>query len=171
LTVFLTYDLTPLNDPNFSIDSTHKYLSKVDQIAGFVYISLILSIVYNVQSEQLMFIPIGSLLLPLIYFILVRHISKNNFVTLIFPLYIVFDSGLMLGFYNIFKYTFTYYLLFLCLILYISIRKNTKQQNMKYHVGILVLFIGMTFIHYTLSFVTIIILFVDYILSLLEKNL
>ena len=164
---FAPHDLMPLNDPSMDFPlEKERYQSfvKIDNIPGFIYLSLVFMLVCNLTTEQLMFIPIGSLLLPLGYFIFAKHISNNYINTLLLTFYIIFESGLILGFYNFYKYTFVSFLFFITLTLYIS----TKERNndIKYHyIGLLLLVIGMVTIHYALSIVAIIVLLIDSLLG------
>jgi hypothetical protein len=162
---FVPHDLTPLNDLaiNFPLEKD-KYQSfvKIDNIPGFIYFSLIFSLICNLTVEQLMFIPMGSLLLPLGYFIFARHLSNNYINVLLLTSYIIFESGLILGFYNFYKYVFVGFLFFIILTLHI--RKKYYDNIKYYYIGLLLLVVGAITIHYAFSLTVVIVLLIEYLL-------
>ncbi|MEM1971524.1 MAG: hypothetical protein QW416_09205 [Candidatus Nitrosocaldaceae archaeon] len=168
---FLPHDLVPINNiKNFPInEKDYETFVKTDEIPGFIYTSFILSDVTNLSVDSLMFIPLGSIILPLGYAILVKHLSKEYLYALLLSLYLILDSGLMSGYYNIFKYTLTYFLgiIMLAALSFISFYKeNTKT----YYVMLIIIFLGLVLIHYTIAFIILLMYIIIYLIKSFKYN-
>lgn len=167
--LFLAHDITPVNYPieKFPIQSELlQSVVKIDEIPGFIYITMILSNITGLYAEHLMFLPIGSLLLPLGYFIIANKQFKYSLIALIIPIYIAVDGGLIIGYYSITKHTLAFFLFFLFLFIY----RFKFQLNKYYFIIIIILFIGMSLIHYTIAAMTFLILLIAYIIDRINKT-
>lgn len=164
---FIVLDLIPVNHPNldFPLSKNNLIYVKVDDVIGYITLFLILSKVTNLSVEQMMFLPLGIIALPLGYFVFARYILDPLYGKLsvllitILTLYIIFDSYTGIYYYNIFKYAFEYFLLFIFLLLYLNASNNSSK------IVLLLIFITMSLIHYTIPFLTIIIVITDYIIK------
>lgn len=166
---FLPHDIIPVTDPNLEFLNSDKYKQfvKVDEIFGYIYIFLVFSRVTDLSPQQVMFIPLGSLLLPISYIIITKQLPfmsiKNNLLYGVLPLYIIFDIGIITGYYNFYKYTLTYFLYFVFITLYI--KNNNRNYNNVQSMVLITLFTAMVMIHYTIAVLTLLTLFIDSIIK------
>ncbi|MEM4275771.1 MAG: hypothetical protein QW776_03490 [Candidatus Nitrosocaldus sp.] len=169
---FTVLDLTPINHPNldFPLSKNNLIYVKIDDVIGYITLFLILSKVTNLSVEQMMFLPLGIIALPLGYFVFARYMLNPLYRKLsvllvaILTLYIIFDSYIGIYYYSIFKYAFEYFLLFIFLLLYLTTSNNFSK------LVLLLIFIIMSLIHYTIPFLTIIIVIIDYIINKRKQN-
>jgi len=161
---FTIQDLVPINYPNNGIIDSEKFkgIVNIDMIIGHIYISYIISKVTNISGENLALIPIGSFILPLGYFIILKNVFVNlcqyyKSILLSVPLALTLYSGLI-EMYSWFKYSITIFLFLLLFLL--LIKKDFKLSLKEITISSVILFIGLSLIHYSLAFVALIVIFI-----------
>lgn len=178
---FTPLDLSPINYSNLDYPlSSNKFIYvKLDLVIGYVLTFMIFSKITDLTVEEIMFLPLGNIVLPLGYFVLAKHLLKSYynsyttyFIAIILTIYIIFDTYIGTYFYSVFKYALNYFLLSLFLSLYITITRNknaTRNYNEKI-IAIILIFISMSMIHYTVPFLAVCIIIIDYIIGSIRKN-
>jgi len=163
-TIFTIQDLVPINYPNNGIIDSEKFkgIVNINMIIGHIYLSYIISKITNISGEDLALIPIGSLILPLGYFIILKNSFVNlrryyKIILLSVPLALTLYSGLI-NMYGWFKYTLT---IFLFILLFSLLIKKDSISSLKEIIILSVIFfIGLSLIHYSLAFVALILIFI-----------
>lgn len=133
---FTALDISPVNysDLGFPLSNDKFMYVKIDDVIGHIFIFMIFSRITDLAVEEMMFLPIGSIILPLGYFIFARRFLQHYyngritfFITIILATYIIFDTYTGTSYYSIFKYVFTYFLFFLFLSLYMTRSDKTMK--------------------------------------------
>ncbi|MEM2857227.1 MAG: hypothetical protein QW416_09020 [Candidatus Nitrosocaldaceae archaeon] len=172
---FTALDISPVNysDLGFPLSNDKFMYVKIDDVIGHIFIFMIFSRITDLAVEEMMFLPIGSIILPLGYFIFARRFLQHYyngritfFITIILATYIIFDTYTGTSYYSIFKYVFTYFLFFLFLSLYMT-RSDKNNERM---IAMVLIFIAMSMIHYTVSFLAMIIVIVEYFIGMNRRN-
>jgi hypothetical protein len=164
VTTFTIQDLVPINYPNNGAIESERFkgIVNINMIIGHIYISYIISRVTNISGENLALIPIGSLILPLGYFIILKNVFVNlrqyyKIILLSFPLALTLYSGLI-EIYSWFKYSLTIFLFILLFLL--LIKRNLIFHLKEIIILSVILFIGLSLIHYSLAFVALVLIFI-----------
>jgi CDP-diglyceride synthetase len=128
----------------------------VDYLPGYPMILSLLSRIAVISPEQLQFMPIAAVLVPVCYFALAHKLFRSITISCLLALYGAYDIGLA-SHYNVFAYTWTnlLYLAFVLLSLRLSERKRASDA-----IVLFILFGGTLFLHYTATLWTIVLIVV-----------
>ena len=126
----------------------------VDYLPGYPMILSLLSRIAAIPPEQLHFMPIAALLVPVCYFALAHKLFRSMIISCLLALYSAYDIGLA-SHYNVFAYTWTnlLYLGFVLLSLRLAERKRASDA-----IVLFILFGGTLFLHYTATLWTIVLI-------------
>lgn len=117
----------------------------------------ILSIVTNLNVIDLQFFPIGYLLSPIILLALTKKLFNSLIISVFLTLNFVFNPSQITAFYSIFAYSFAFPLYLSFILIYFHLLKEDKSPSKI--IALLILFVSLNYIHYTLTFWIILFLF------------
>ncbi len=121
--------------------------SIIDKIPGYYITLTSLNIVTDVPLEVIQFLPIGWVLFITAYSLVIRGNVKSVVFLSIAILYISFEASQMPGIYSVFPYAFTFPLFLIGVYSLIY-----RLSNLKFFMLLLVMFIALTWYHFTPSF-------------------
>lgn len=165
--IFTLLDLTPINYPDLDFPLSPEMFTyvKIYDVIGYVIFFMMFSNVTGLTSDQIIFLPLGSVILPLGYYLLSKSFLNNYYdrkrtllLASILTVYVIFDTYTGTIYTSVFKYALNYFLMFLFLLLYMRRDDNTGRM-----LALILIFISMNMIHYTVPFLTMLIVITDYV--------
>ena len=139
----------------------------VEFLPGYPLVLSIFARVLGITPEQLHFIPLAALLIPISYYALAQRLFDSRALAGLFALYGAYDIGLS-SHYNVFAYTWSnlIYLVFILVALQVLQQKRSSDV-----VVLFSLFAGSLFIHYAATMWLIIFAFALNVILLLKPLL
>lgn len=118
---------------------------------GYESILIVLLSVLGKPSLAVAVMPIGSILVPLLFFCLTRKIFGSNILAAFFAIYMAFDPSISSSHYNIFVYSWVEILMFSFIIITLNIYDNGK--NIRLIILLLILFTAAFSMYWTTPFI------------------
>lgn len=101
----------------------------------------------HIPARSVHFLPIGGIILPLLYYALSYKIFNSKIISSFFAFLIAYDLSQALTLYNVFAYTWAYALTLTFIIVLILLLKNKRPE---YVLLLLLIFISTNYYHYTI---------------------
>ncbi len=96
---------------------------------GYECFVIVLLVILGGNSVNVATLPIGGIIVPILYFILARRLFNSNLIACSFAIYVAFDPSLLPGHYNIFVYTIERSLFFAFIFIEMLILKAGKSTD------------------------------------------
>jgi len=132
---------------------------------GRIYLLMALSSSLGMSYGVLGFLPIGSLLIPVSYFILIRRLTNAPWVASFTTLYLCLNLSHATAIYSVFAYAFALPIFF-AFVFYAE--RHSKSRNAKSFTILFLLFVALNSIHYAVASWAILFLFSLFIIRYLQ---
>lgn len=94
------------------------------QYAGLDVILLLIAKICGLSAQQLQFLPIGGIILPLLYFALAKKLFGSNLIASLIALFAAYDPTIAVKCYSTYSAAWTFPLFIAFIILYVRILKQ-----------------------------------------------
>jgi hypothetical protein len=115
---------------------------------GYEMMLLVIAKATGLSAKGIQFLPIGGLILPILYFAVSKKIFKSTLFASLLIIYVSYDPTLIPGHYNVFAYAWTRALFLIFILIYIRLLREKRLTE----IPLLILtFIGTFSIYWTTS--------------------
>ena len=141
MTAFDGGKLLPVTHGNIEISDPNK-LGHI----GFQGLLLALAKILGVSPKYLQFIPIGGLIVPFLYYLLIRKITESNWIAFLLAVYVGYESMLSINQYNLHAYVWSHFLFLSFFILCIRILHRRTAVDV---ILLFIVYVGTFLIYWT----------------------
>lgn len=148
------------------IDSISTFNPYDEGHIGYEAIIMTLSLVTDMSPKFMEVLPIGGLIIAVIYFIFIKKLFNSSLLAALSSIFIVYDPSLSPSQYNFFAYGMERPLLLIFFIMAIKILE--KNRKVEYNFVMLLIYVGTFSIYWTTPVIMILFLFGTNLLILLQ---